>query len=159
MSTEENRLTLDTEGAVFFYEQDHYYLSNFSAFAIEWMGQLYPTAEHAYQAEKFRGTSQSVRDLILVARSAHEAFKLAEFHRNARRREWDGVKVGVMRQILREKVEQHGYVSRKLEETGNRELIENSWRDDYWGWGPDRKGMNMLGTLWMQVRADRRTRR
>ena len=26
-------------------------------------------------------------------------------------------------------------------------------RDDFWGWGPQRDGQNMLGKLWMEVRA------
>ena len=38
--------------------------------------------------------------------------------------------------------------------TGDRTLIENSWRDDFWGWGPNRDGQNMLGKLWMEVRAE-----
>lgn len=38
--------------------------------------------------------------------------------------------------------------------TGDRELIEDSWRDDFWGWGPNRDGKNMLGKLWMEVRAE-----
>ncbi len=58
----------------------------------------------------------------------------------------------VMKDILRAKVEQHEYVRRKLLETGDRELIEDSWRDDYWGWGPNKDGKNMLGRLWMEIR-------
>jgi predicted NAD-dependent protein-ADP-ribosyltransferase YbiA (DUF1768 family) len=58
--------------------------------------------------------------------------------------------------ILRAKADQHEYVRRKLLATGNRCLIENSWRDDFWGWGPNRDGKNMLGTLWMRVRAELR---
>lgn len=27
------------------------------------------------------------------------------------------------------------------------------WRDDFWGWGPNRDGQNMLGKLWMEIRA------
>ncbi len=59
-----------------------------------------------------------------------------------------------MRDILRAKAEQHEYVRRKLLATGDRELVEDSWRDDFWGWGPDRNGQNMLGKLWMEVRAE-----
>jgi predicted NAD-dependent protein-ADP-ribosyltransferase YbiA (DUF1768 family) len=59
-----------------------------------------------------------------------------------------------MLNILRAKAEQHEYVRRKLLATGDRELIEDSWRDDFWGWGANRDGQNMLGKLWMQVRAD-----
>lgn len=57
-----------------------------------------------------------------------------------------------MRNILWEKVFQHEYVCKKLLATGDRELVENSWRDSYWGWGPDRNGTNHLGNLWMEIR-------
>lgn len=73
-----------------------------------------------------------------------------------RRSDWDAVKVDIMRNILRAKVDQHEYVRRKLLATGNRELIEDSWRDDFWGWGLNRDGQNMLGRLWMEIRTDLR---
>ena len=57
-----------------------------------------------------------------------------------------------MRQILWLKVNQHKYVKRKLIQTGDRELIEDSWRDDFWGLGPNKDGQNMLGKLWMEIR-------
>ena len=47
---------------------------------------------------------------------------------------------------------QHEYVRRKLLETGRRDLVEDSWRDGFWGWGEDRVGKNMLGRLWMDIR-------
>ncbi len=158
----ENRLTLDTPSQIFFYEQDHYYLSNFSAFRLRWEGRTFPTSEHAYQWSKFpmltRGEGDIwLRDKIQNAPSAHEAFKLAEAHKASRHQDWDDRKLTVMMRILHAKVDQHEYVRRKLLETGDRELIENSWRDDFWGWGPNRDGQNMLGTLWMEVRAELRS--
>jgi ribA/ribD-fused uncharacterized protein len=66
------------------------------------------------------------------------------------------VKVDIMRDILRAKADQHEYVRRKLLATGDRELIEDSWRDDFWGWGPNRDGQNMLGKLWMEIRSELR---
>lgn len=149
---------LDTEREVFFYEQDFYVLSNFSAFNLRWKGRVYPTSEHAYHAEKFGHSAETVDlfDLMRDMPSAHEAFKLAERNKHRRRPDWDAVKVDVMLDILRAKAAQHKYVRRKLLATGDRALIENSWRDDYWGWGPNRDGQNMLGRLWMQVRAELR---
>lgn len=147
---------LDTDTQVFFYEQDFYVLSNFSAFNLKWKQFTYPTSEHAYQCEKFDqgdGSSSLLRSDIRNAPSAHEAFKIAEQHRTARRPDWDAVKVDVMRNILRAKAEQHEYVRRKLLQTGDRELVENSWRDSFWGWGPNRDGQNTLGKLWMEIRA------
>jgi ribA/ribD-fused uncharacterized protein len=147
---------LDTPERVCFYEQDFYVLSNFSAFTLMWKGNLYDTSEAAYHSEKFAERDLRVR--ICNAPSAHEAFKLAETWRDSRRPDWDAVKVDIMRDILRAKADQHEYVRRKLLDTGDRELIENSWRDDYWGWGPNRDGQNMLGKLWMEVRAELRAK-
>ena len=146
---------LDTDMQVFFYEQDCYVLSNFSAFAVEWRSCVFPTVEHAYHWEKFP-ENYALLDAIEEARSAHLALKVAEANKHRRRPDWDAVKVGIMRDILRAKVQQHEYVRRKLLATGNRELIENSWRDDFWGWGPNRDGQNQLGKLWMEIRAELR---
>lgn len=146
---------LDTERQIFFYEQDFYPLSNFSAFTLQWKGLRFDTSEAAYHWEKFEGAARSgLRDEIWTAPSAHEAFKIAERNKHWRRSDWDAVKVGVMGSILRAKAAQHEYVRRKLLGTGERELVENSWRDDFWGWGPKRDGLNMLGKLWMVVRGE-----
>lgn len=145
---------LDTDKQVFFYEQDFYVLSNFSAFTLQWQGLRFDTSEAAYHWEKFAITAPVIAEEILHAESAHEVFKIAEVNKACRRPDWDNVKVSIMRDILRAKAAQHEYVRRKLLETGDRELIEDSWRDDFWGWGPNRDGQNMLGELWMQVRAE-----
>jgi len=144
---------LDNDRQVLFYEQDFYVLSNFSSFSLTWAARRFDTSEAAYHWEKFAWTDNfAVANEILAAPSAHEAFKIAERNKALRRPDWDEVKVGIMRRILLAKAEQHEYVRRKLLATGDRELIENSWRDDYWGWGPNRDGQNMLGRLWMEVR-------
>ena len=162
---------LDTETQVFFYEQDFYVLSNFSAFNVLWAGLRFQTSEHAYHYMKFarpwadedrdepvdfNGPEVLIAQAIFGALSAHEAFKLADQYKAQRRPDWDQIKVSVMRDILRAKAMQHEYVMRKLLATGDRELVENSWRDDYWGWGPNRDGQNMLGKLWMELRAELR---
>lgn len=144
---------LDTPERVCFYEQDFYVLSNFSAFRVQWRDITFDTSEAAYHWEKFPDESE-VRSMIIDAPSAHEAFKIAESQKVFRRADWDAVKVDVMRNILRAKVAQHEYVRRKLLATGTRELVEDSWRDDFWGWGPKRDGKNMLGKLWMEIRAE-----
>jgi ribA/ribD-fused uncharacterized protein len=145
----------DTDTQVFFYEQDFYVLSNFSAFRLLWNDQPFDTSEHAYHWEKFHD-HPDLQAQIIDARSAHDAFKLAERNKAYRTPRWDEIKVGVMLDILRAKVQQHEYVHRKLLATGDRELIEDSWRDDFWGWGPNRDGQNMLGKLWMEIRAELR---
>lgn len=147
---------LDNDRQVRFYEQEFYVLSNFSSFNLMWHDILFPTSEHAYHWTKFRHpTGQGwLQSEIIGAPSGHEAFKIAERNKQYRRKDWDDVKVDIMREILRAKANQHEYVRRKLLETGDRELIEDSWRDDFWGWGKNRDGQNMLGKLWMEVRAE-----
>lgn len=144
---------LDTDQQVFFYEQEFYVLSNFSSFQIEWKGILFPTSEHVYHWEKFILFPQFQKQ-ILEARSAHDAFRIAQELKEHRRFDWDNVKVNIMFDILCAKVQQHPYVMKKLLETGSRELIEDSWRDDYWGWGENKDGKNVLGWLWMKVREE-----
>jgi ribA/ribD-fused uncharacterized protein len=150
---------LDTDSHVFFYEAEFYVLSNFSAFRLEWMERDFDTSEHAYHWSKFDPATPGnavIRLEVAGARSAHEAFKLAKKHKDRVRPNWNALRVKVMRDILRAKADQHEYVRRKLLQTGDRELVEDSWRDPFWGWGEDRTGLNMLGKLWMEIRAELR---
>lgn len=140
----------DTEKQVFFYEHEFYVFSNFSSFAIEWKGKLWMTSEHAYQSEKF--ADEALKEQIQQARSAHDAQRIAQEHKNEYRSDWNDSKLNVMKDILRAKLQQHPYVKKKLLETGDRELIEDSWRDSFWGWGPNKDGANHLGKIWMNLR-------
>lgn len=156
---------LDTDTRVRFYEHDFYVLSNFSAFRLLWRGRDFDTSEAAYHWERFAigqegnrspafgSMAADIADKVRFASSAHEAFKIAQEHKSLQRPDWDAVKVGIMRDILIAKANQHEYVRRKLLATGDRELVEDSWRDDFWGWGPNQDGQNQLGKLWMEVRA------
>lgn len=145
---------LDTDTHVFFYEQDFYVLSNFSAFRVTFNGTTFDTSEAAYHYQRF--TSAEDRHGVLYTESAHDSFRYAQAHKANQRADWDAVKFDVMRDILRAKAQQHEYVRRKLLATGDRILVENSWRDPVWGWGPNRDGQNMLGKLWMEIRAELR---
>lgn len=144
----------DTKETVYFYEQEFYVLSNFSAFRVQIFRQNFDTAEHAYHFCKFLHYRHRVK--ILDATSAHEAFKVAQDLRQFVRQDWLAVRESIMREILVAKVVQHPYVQKKLLETGDRQLIEDSWRDSFWGWGADRKGENRLGKIWESVRSELR---
>lgn len=151
-------LKLDNAKQVFFYEQDHYYLSNFSAFKVHYRNRWFDTSEHCYHWMRFEG--DPVHGInVRMAPSAHEAYKYAQKWKHEQLSDWEARKIDVMRDILREKARQHEYVRRKLLETEDRELIENSWRDPFWGWGENRDGLNMLGKLWMQIRAELRVQK
>ncbi len=155
---------LDTDTEVFFYEPDFYVLSNFSAFEVIVWGHQFKTAEHAYQFAKFTGSPDlfendahyDIAERVKAASSAHDAYQIAQQHELERRLDWLYVRVGKMAEILAAKTRQHAYVRKKLLDTGGRTLIENSWRDGFWGWGHDREGKNTLGRLWMDLRAELR---
>lgn len=138
-----------------FYEREHYYMSNFSSFAIEMDGELWMTSEHAYQALKF--SHKKHKDIIKKVRdapSAHEAKKIARKYADSVRPDWDKVKVYIMEDICRLKLHQHPYIQKKLKETGDEELVEDSPKDAFWGWGPHKDGENHLGKIWMKLRAE-----
>lgn len=146
---------LDTKTHVFVYENEFYPLSNFSAFSLKWHGLWFPTSEHAYQWSKFPDVP-SIQRLIIRSQSAHDAFKTAQENAKFQSPDWASARVEIMRGILKAKAAQHEYVMKKLLETGSREIVENSWRDDFWGVGPKGDGQNMLGELWMEVRSELR---
>jgi len=136
----------------FFYEQEFYVFSNFPSFKLLWKGELWMTSEHAYHSEKFN--DPVILEELKNTHSAHDAMKLAYSNKDKYRKDWNDIKLNVMKEILKAKVEQHPYVKKKLLESNNKELIENSWRDSYWGWGPNKNGENHLGKLWMEVRGE-----
>lgn len=139
---------------IFFYQKEFYAFDNFSAFQIEYDGILFSTSEHAYQATKFKKTCSKTYKLIKNAKSAHEAKKIAEKNIDKVDSKWYIYKISVMKEILKSKIEQHPYVLKKLIQSGNREIIEDSWRDSFWGWGKNKDGQNILGKLWMELREE-----
>lgn len=126
----------DNDTHVFFYEQEFYVLSNFSAFSIETEGYIFPTSEHLYHHQKFnyyckddplkRNLLENIKDIIREAPSAHDAFRFARELDKWKSPNWQTEKRDVMKYILYLKIDQHPYVRKKLLETGNRELIEDS---------------------------------
>ena len=69
-----------------------------------------------------------------------------------KRLDWNQIKDGVMDRALRAKFTQSRKLRDLLKSTGNRELIENSPHDAYWGVGPQGNGENKLGKALMRLR-------
>lgn len=137
-----------------FYEREFYVFSNFSSFQIEWRGRVWPTSEHAYQASHFFETKPELVEKIFNCRSAHDAFKFAKANADKAPTNWEDIKVGVMEDICKHKLQQHPYIQRKLLQTGDLPLVEDSPYDACWGWGPNKDGRNELGKIWMKLRSD-----
>lgn len=144
---------LETSGKIIgFYEREFYCFSNFSSFKVEWQGKKWTTSEHAYQAAKFLKSAPEVAEEIAKAGSAHEAKKMAERNQDKVDKDWGTKKVGVMEEICSNKLKQNPYIQKKLLETGDKDIVEDSPVDSFWGWGPDRKGRNEMGKIWMRLR-------
>jgi ribA/ribD-fused uncharacterized protein len=60
---------------------------------------------------------------------------------------WDNIRNLVMINGVVEKMEQNPIIKKKLLETKNKTLRENSPTDYYWGIGKDKTGKNMLGKI------------
>lgn len=146
---------LEISGKVIaFYEREFYCFSNFSSFAVEWRGKLWQTSEHAYQAAKFSEKYPKIAEEIFNARSAHDAKKIAEKYADKVSAEFHSGKIALMEDICRHKLEQHPYIQKKLSQTEDKEIVEDSPTDDFWGWGPNRDGRNELGKVWRKLRAE-----
>ena len=135
-----------------FYPREFYPFDNFSSFKVEWNGYLFSSVEEAYQAASFMGSDEELVEKIKKSHSADEAQRIAYANRDKRREDWDDVKISIMEELLRLKIEQNPYVKKKLLQTGDYMIIEDSPKDDFWGWGPNRNGQNNLGKLWMKLR-------
>ena len=123
--------------------------SNFAPFGFEFQGVYWPTAEHFFQAQKFKGTEYAKR--IRKARTPREAAALGRNRDCELRPDWEEVKVCVMRQAVLMKFQAHAKLRELLLATGDEEIVESPG-DPFWGSGADGRGANMLGRILMDVR-------
>lgn len=119
---------------------------------MEWDGYLYTSLEEAYQTAKFLKSAPEIAEEIKKSHSAHEAQKIAFANKDKVRSDWQEVKLTIMEELLRKKLQQNPYVKQKLLQTKDYIIVEDSPKDNFWGWGKDRTGENHLGKLWMKLR-------
>jgi hypothetical protein len=137
---------------VLFYGGQWGCFSNMSSYAVEMEGILFMTSEHAYQYSKF--SDADIKEKIKNARSGYEAKMIAVENADLISLDWNERSLEVMEQILRLKLAQHPHIKDKLIETGDRDIIEASPTDSFWGWGSDKKGENHHGKIWMKLRKE-----
>lgn len=122
------------------------FLSNFWPARVAYNGLVFESVENAYQAAKCR---TAVEMQPFCAMTPAEAKRHGETV--ALRPDWNDVKVGIMRDLLRQKFARPD-LRRQLLATGRRTLIEgNTWNDRFWG-VCDGSGENNLGKLLMELR-------
>ncbi len=147
-------LNKETEKVVYFFTPAFHLLDNFSAHVIHIWDVDFPTAEHAFHWKKFSISHPEIAAEILASRSPHSAQKIAHANIEKVDPSWYDKRVGVMEEILIAKAGQHEDVGDALKKTENREIIENSPVDDFWGCGPDGSGRNEVGKIWMKIRVN-----
>lgn len=114
------------------------------------------TSEALYQACRFPHRPDLQR-LIIAQRSPITAKMTGEPHLHSSRPDWNRVRVAIMRWCLRVKLAQHWKMfGELLRSTGDLPIVEQSWKDDFWGARPavdgTLRGVNALGRLLMELR-------
>jgi ribA/ribD-fused uncharacterized protein len=137
---------------IYFYRKGEAYgeFSNFAPYPVYLDGKRWPTAEHYFQAAKFENAKD--REAIRYAKTPLLAARMGRDRKRKLRRDWESVKVGVMRQAVLTKFTQHEEIRAILLSTGDARLVEHTANDSYWGDGGDGSGKNMLGRILMEVR-------
>ena len=137
--------------AVLFYEGKYSILDNFSALQVVYKGILYPTSEHAYQAAKF-SHRPDIQGEIRLATSPHTAKEIAYQYKKEYHQDFRTIKLDIMREILKAKMQQHLQVVEALTDSKDELIGENSPVDYFWGLGENGTGENWMGKLWMELR-------
>lgn len=126
------------------------YLSCFSAHTVAFKGIVYQTAEHAYHCQRY--SDPAILLEIRFAPTAKDAWAASQKHKSEQFPDFGEQKRAVMKEILEAKLAQHPDVREALRGTGMMDIVKAEPRDAYWGTGPDGKGRNELGKLWMELR-------
>lgn len=139
-------------------------LSNMAAgFPIRVNGVRIRTSEALYQACRFPHLPD-VQRLIIDEASPMTAKMKSKPYRKDSRPDWEQVRVKIMRWCLRVKLAQNwSAFSLLLLTTGDRAIVEESRKDDFWGAkvvnAHTLRGMNVLGRLLMELREEIKQRK
>jgi len=127
-------------------------LSNFSRHPVFEDGVIWPTSEHLYQSRKF--DSAEVRDLIRTASGPSKAKARAREKRPCMINDWEALQLTFMYSVVKLKLSQNPEVKSTLLGTNDREIVEHSKDDMFWGRTPDGQGSNYFGKTLMLLRAE-----
>jgi len=124
--------------------------SNFAPYPISLDGKRWPTSEHYFQAQKL--ADPKLRERIRRSSKPAQAASLGRDRTTSIRRDWESVKVDVMRKAVAAKFEQHPDLAALLLSTDDSLIVEHTENDAFWGDGGDGSGKNMLGRILVEVR-------
>lgn len=97
------------------------------------------------------------QEVIRKTKSPMQAARMGRDRKRPLKKEWESVKIAVMRQAVLAKFTQHADLRELLLSTGTCRIVEHTTNDSYWGDGGDGSGKNMLGQILMDVRAQLQT--
>ena len=141
----------NSEAIKFYSVSDDYgCFSNFAGYPIRLKGKTWPTSEHFFQAQKFEDAAD--REEVRKAKSPMIAARMGRSRKRKLRRDWESVKVNVMREAVLAKFTQHEDLREVLLSTGEAKIVEHTANDSFWGDGGDGSGQSMLGRILMEVR-------
>ena len=161
---------LPADGRILFHCRDRLafgFLSHFHPAPIRLDGDMWPTVEHYYQAQK--SFDPGYRAAILACPTPAEAKRRAAWSEPARRSQrrswfhaegvapradWAAVQRAVMYRADRAKFLQHAALAQRLLACGEAAIVEDSPHDPFWGSGRDGRGQNWAGRILMAVRAE-----
>ncbi len=151
---------MSDDGRILFYKRDrkkYRFLSNFFYAPFRLEGQLWPTVEHFYVAHK--SEDPHFTELVLEEQLPSVVKKMGSYFDMIEtgfvlRPDWDRVRIPLMDSAVTEKFKQNPFLLKGLIATGNKELVEDSPSDYFWGSGADGEGENWLGSILMKVRGD-----
>jgi ribA/ribD-fused uncharacterized protein len=139
------------------FDGEHAFLSSFFPLPMVALGYFGMTAEHIFQATKT--LDPEARQMILTAATPGRAKRAGRSC--ALRSDWEDVKVGIMREVVRCKFAVGTAVAEALLATGLVPIVEgNTWHDQVWGdcecgrAACANDGANLLGALLEQRRAE-----
>lgn len=129
------------------------FLSNFWLAEVVYEGTRHASVEHAYQAAKCLHRSE--KEMVRAAATPGQAKRLARTV--TVRFDWEEIRVGIMRDLVRLKFRAHADLAAMLVATGDARLVEgNTWGDTFWGECRG-EGQNWLGRILMEVREELRS--
>lgn len=133
-------------------------LSNMAGgYPIYFEGNKILTSEALYQACRFPDHSEIQREIIMQ-RSPMTAKEVSRKYEHYTRKDWANKRVSIMNWCIHMKLLYNwNKLGRLLRQTNNKQIVELSSKDDFWGAyekGEYAEGYNVLGLLLQYVRKD-----
>lgn len=126
------------------------YLATYSNHGFFRDGIFYKTSEHYYQSKKF--DDKKVIDKIINCNTPKDASNIGRDRNNKPIRLWKLLKCDVMFDAVLYKFIEHEDLKQKLINTNNEDIVEETVKENYWGIGPNKDGLNNYGKILCMVR-------